>query len=434
MRLSPLPLPIRFAAIPRATAALLVAVITLVGCGKNDEDSTDAEVRLLNLAPESGALSLRFKDEDTQWQSNVAYKSTTGFKNLESGTNRVRISNNSGVILDASIGFTGQKKQTLVVFGGRNSLGMSVLGDDIGTSNSGKAKLRLVSYAVGLGTYDLYMTTNTEDYRTVEPKIRSTTGTTYEVDTGTYAIRLTSPNTKDVLFEVPARSFDDRKYYNLALYNEGSGELPNAFWYQQDTSNVPEFIPSTVSRIRAANSQSVLSNVNVNIGSTRVFTNIPFGGISSFSRATSGTRSVSFLDTAAGSTIATLNDAFDGGRDYSVFLAPTGSTGSAAFRVLDRLFPPSAGKTRVRLVNATTVSDLGLALSFSPVATAVAPRTASDYVDVNSGDGTPVTITQGSAATPIISLPGTDLTVGRTYTFMASGVPGNLVLTVRQDN
>jgi hypothetical protein len=45
-----------------------------------------------------------------------------------------------------------------------------------------------------------------------------------------------------------------------------------------------------------------------------------------------------------------------------------------------------------------------------------------------------VTITQGTAATPVLSLTGTDLTAGQTYTFVVGGVPGALVLTVRQDN
>jgi hypothetical protein len=417
--------------------AMLAAVFSaitmgglLTGCGKNDSKSEDAEVRVLHLAPESGTLSLRIEDEDTQWQSGVAFKAITSYKNIANGTKRVRVSNSSGVIVDTSIGFTGQKKQTMIVYGGSSSLGLATLQNDISTSSSGKAKLRLINFSVGLGSYDLYMTTNNEDYRSVEPKVRSTSGTVYEVDTGSYAIKLTSPGTKDVLFELPSRSFDDRKYYNLALYNEGSGELPNAFWVQQDSDTAPEFIASTVTRIRAANGQSAVTNVNINVGGTRVFTNIPFGGISSFARATSGTRTVSFIDSSNGDTVASINDSFEGGRDYSVFLAPN----AIAFRTLDRVFPPGSGKTRVRLVNATTIADLGLSLSFSPVTSGVLTRTASNYIEVTAGDGTPVTVTQGAASTPVVNLSGTDLSTGRTYSFVVGGVPGNITLTVRQDN
>ena len=414
-------------------AAALSAITmgsTLTGCGKNDSKSEDAEVRVLHLAPESGSLSIRIEDEETQWQSGVAFKATTGYKNIANGTKRVRVSASSGVIVDTSIGFTGQKKQTMIIYGGSSSLGLANLQNDISASSSGKSKLRLINFSVGLGSYDLYMTSNNEDYRTVEPKVRSTSGTTYEVDTGSYAIKLTSPGTKDVLFELPARSFDDRKYYNLALYNEGSGELPNAFWVQQDSDTAPEFITSTVTRIRAANGQSAVTNLNINIGGARVFTNIPFGGISSFARATSGTRNVSFIDSTNGNTVASIDDAFEGGRDYSVFLAPN----AVAFRTLDRVFPPGSGKSRVRLVNATTIADLGLSLSFSPITSSVLARTASNYVEVAAGDGTPATITQGAASTPVVNLSGTDLSSGRTYSFVVGGLPGNITLTVRQDN
>jgi Domain of unknown function (DUF4397) len=415
--------------------ALLFIATIVAGCGKNDEKNQDAEVRVLNLAPESGSLSIVIEDETTNWQSGIGYKTTTAFKNIGSGTKRVRISNSGGVIIDQNLSMLAQKKQLMVVFGGKSSLGVGFLNNDISSSASGKSKLRLSSFAVGLGSYDLYMTTSTENYLTVEPKLRGVSNTTYEIDVGTYAIRLTSPSTKDILFELPARSFEDRKYYNLALYNEGSAELPSAFWAQQDDDAAPQLLTSTVSRIRGINSQAAFPTVNVNIGSSRVFTNIPFGGISSFTRATSGTRSVSFSETTNGTTLSTINDSFDGGRDYSVFLSPNPAGGlPLAFRTLDRNFPPSAGKARVRLVNASSVADLGLALSFSATTTTVAPRAASDYVEINAGDGTPVTITQGIAATPVLTLAGTDLSAGRTYTFVVSGTGSGLGLTVRQDN
>lgn len=426
-----------FSTMRAAVAALALSAVAVVsGCGKNDEANTDGNIRVINVAPESGALSVRIDDNTGNLQSNVAYKATTGFATIANGTRRVRVSNAGGVILDASLAVQGQKKQMLVVFGGASSTGMTILYNDIPASANGKAKLRLVSYAVGLGSYDLYLTTGSEDYRTVEPKVRNVASTIYETDVGSYTIRLTSPGTKDVLFEMPARNFEDRKYYNLVLFNEGSAEVPSAFWVVQDDDAAPEQLASTVTRVRAVNSQAGIPTVNVNVGSTRVFTNIPFGGISSFTRTNSGTRAISFTDPATGNTIGTVTDSFTGGRDYSVFLAPSTTTGGAptAFRVLDRYFPPGAGKSRVRLVNASTAPDLALALSFTPVSPNIGTLAASEYFEVNAGTGTPVTITQGAAGTPVLTLSGTDLIATKTHTFVVSGVPGALNLAVRQDN
>jgi Domain of unknown function (DUF4397) len=414
------------------TAILFITAFTLAGCGKNSSN-TDGELRVLHLAPESGNLSVRVDDETSNWQSDIGFKQTTAFKSIGESSRRFRVSNSGGVILDSTFGVATSAKQMLVIYGGASSVGMTLLKNDISSSSSGKSKLRLISYGVGLGTFDLYMTTASEDYRSVEPKQRNTSGTTYEIDTGTYTVRLTSPNTKDILFEMPARSFDDRKYYNLVLYNEGSAELPNAFWLTQDDTNAPELLTSTVSRVRAINSQATFPTVSVNIGSTRVFTTIPFGGISSFARTASGNRVVSFAETTNGNTVGSVSSTLVGGRDYSAFLAPSGA-GAAAFIVLDRNFPPSSGKVRVRLVNASSAADLALALSFSPISPSIGVQQASNYFEVNAGDGTPVTITQGAANTPVLNLSGTDLSAGRTYTFVVSGVPGALGLAVRQDN
>jgi hypothetical protein len=428
--------PYRSSARAAFIAACCVALAAVAsGCGKSGETSSDAEIRVLNLAPESGTISVRLDEDDTQWQSNIGYKSTTAFKNYEAGSQRTRISTASSVVLDQTLAYSASKKQLLVVYGGASSLGMQIIYNDISSASSGKSKLRLINLAVGLGAYDLYMTTSSEDYRSVEPKVRNAASTTYEIDAGSYAVRLTSSGTKDTLFEMPARSFDDRKYYNLVLYNEGSGELPQAFYLTQDDDAGPSFLTSTVTRIRAGNAQATFPNLNVNIGSSRVFTNIPFAGLSSFTRTTSGTRTVAFQESINGTIVSSINEAFEGGRDYSVFLAPAVAGGEpTAFRLLDRTFPPSSGKARVRLVNASSVSDLSLALSFSPITPNVSVRAASDYFEVNAGDGTPVTITQGTAGTPVVSLSGTDLSTGRTYTVVVSGSAGALALTVRQDN
>ncbi len=420
-----------------ASCAFVVGVLlilaSLSGCGSN-ESVNNARLRVLNLALESGLLSVRVDDESGNWQSDIAYKTTTGLKELKDGSRRLRISNAGGVILDQTISALSQQKQLLVVYGGASSLGMALLNNDISSSSGNKTRVRLVNNAVGLGSYDLYITTASEDYRSVEAKAKSTTSVTYELDAGTYTIRLTSPNTKDVLFELPARALGSQKYYNLVLYNTGSGELPSALWLAQDDEAAPEFLVSTVARVRAANAQAGSAFINVSIDGNRIFTNVPFGGLSSYARTSSGAKVLAFTDTADVTKTYTLNDTFEGAADYSTFLAAGTGGLPSVFRIVDKLLPPSSGKVRVRLVNATSIADLSLALSFNSVTPVVASRAASNYVEVVGGDGTPVTITQGAAATPVISLAGVDLTAGRSYSIVVSGVTGTLQISSRQDN
>jgi hypothetical protein len=411
-----------------------VVAAGLAACGKN-EANDKSEMRVINLATESGTINVRVDDESDNWLSGIAYKTTTGFKTLTAGERRLRISNASGVILDQRVTTRLDEKHLLIVYGAASSLGVVLQNNDIGSSSSGKTRLRLASVAVGLGTHDLYVTTASEDYRTVEAKAKSVSSTTIELDASTYTIRLTAPNTRDIVFEMPARALESQKYYNLVLYNQGSGELPSAFWNIQKEDAAPELLTNPVSRVRAANAQSAIANVNVSIGDTRVFTNVPYGGVSSYARLTSGAKTVSYVDSTNTANTFSLNETFEGGRDYSTFLAPTAGGGApTVFRLLDTIFPPSSGKARVRLVNASTVEDLALALSFAAVTPTVATRNASNYVEVSGGDGTPVAITQGPAATPVISLPGVDLTNGNTYSIVVSGTATDLRVTSRQDN
>jgi Domain of unknown function (DUF4397) len=414
--------------------SILLLMVSLAGCGSN-ESVNNAQLRVMNLALESGSLSVRVDDESGNWQSDIAYKTTTGLKEISDGSRRLRISNAGGVILDQTVSALSQQKQLLVVYGGASSLGMALLNNDIPSSSGNKTRVRLVNNAVGLGSYDLYITTASEDFRSVEAKALSTNSVTYELDAGTYTIRLTSPNTKDVLFELPARALGSQKYYNLVLYNTGSGELPSAFWIAQDDDAAPEFLASTVARVRAANALAdSTAFINVSVDGTRIFTNVPFGGLSSYARTSSGAKAIAFTNTADPSKTYTLNDTFEGASDYSTFLSADASGAPSVFRIVDKLLPPSSGKVRVRLVNATSLADLSLALSFNSVTPVIASRTASNYIEVVGGDGTPVTITQGAAATPVISLAGVDLTAGRSYSIVVSGVAGTLQVSSRQDN
>ncbi len=419
----------------RIILSAMVCATLLAGCGKNPEVIDDANVRVLNLAPEAGAISLVIDEATTNWQSDIAYQTTTAYKTVAHGTRRVRVSNSGGVFLDTSLSMLMRQKQLLVVVGGKSTPAAVFINNDLATPPAGKARIRLISLAIGLATFDLYVTSPTEDYLLISPQASGVTSTIHEVNTGTYTVRLTAPGTKDVLFEIPARAYADRIAYNLAIYNEGSGEIPNAFLIAQADDGAPQLLTSTVSRVRAINSQAANPTVNVNVGSTRVFNNVTFGGVSTFVRTSSGTKAVAFSEALSGTPLSSINESFAGGRDYSVFLAPNPAGGlPIAFRTADRIFPAAVDKVRVRLVNASSVADLGLALSATAAIPAVALRSASAYVEVAAGTGIPVTVTQGAAATPVLSLAGINLTLTKTYTLVVSGVAGALNLTVSPDN
>ena len=224
---------------------------------------------------------------------------------------------------------------------------------------------------------------------------------------------------------MPARTLDNQQYYNLALFNEGSGELPSAFWVKQnDDTTAPEFIANPVSRVRAANSQSAAAITNVSVDGVRLFTNVTFGGVSNYAKTSSGPKTITYTDTANLANTYTLTDTFVGAGDYSAFLSTNPANGSiSVFRIADKLLPPTAGKVRLRLVNASTAQDISLSLNFGSILTPlVPPRTASNYIETIGGTGSNVTVSQGAAAVSLINTTA-DLLVGGSYSIIVSGTP-----------
>ncbi|MFN7221419.1 MAG: hypothetical protein ACK5UX_12370, partial [Burkholderiales bacterium] len=55
------------------------ALLGLSGCGKNSPANTDGQVRMINLAPEAGAINVVIDSATTPLLSSVAFKSTSGY-------------------------------------------------------------------------------------------------------------------------------------------------------------------------------------------------------------------------------------------------------------------------------------------------------------------------------------------------------------------
>ena len=352
---------------------------------------------------------------------------------IKSLSRRLRVSDTSGVILDQTLSLDADKKELILFYGGKSSLAIGLLKNDLVEPASGKSRVRISSNAVGLGSYDIYFSLSTEDYHNQEPKVSSATSTTLDVDKGTYTIRFTTPGSKEVLFQMPPRTLDEKGLYNLVTYNEGSSLLPNAFWYVQDSTDPPEFLTNAVSRIRVVNAAQNIQSANFTVvGGSRLFAGIPFSGVTSYAVVPSGQGSYVFTDAISGA-LYSFSATLSGGHDYTALLAPQDAGGQLLpIVVADKTLPPSAGKARVRVVNGSLYDGLALSLSYTQVTSPAGARATSDYVEVSSGTGTPVTISQGSAAVPILSTTQ-DLTSGYTYSFVLAGSNSVVKLTIGQD-
>ncbi len=432
-----------FTKLATAAAVAAIAAIGLSGCGKNSSQSTVSSVRILNIAPEAGAISISAfingATTATNFQSGIAYKATSGYTDITSGAQSFQISNAGGVITTTPTAFSlsvvSQQKQLLVVFGGATTTSAAFLNNDQSNVASTNARVRVANYMVGLGTFDVYVVGSAVDYNTVSPTIATGTGI-YDVAIGSYQVILTSPGTKDIVLRVPARQLDAQQVYNLGLFNAGSGELPSAFWLKQnDDTGTPEFINSTISRIRSVNSQSTVASTNVNVNGALLFTNVTYGTASNFEKTSSGAKTIVYSDAGnpPSTNTYTLNTTFDGATDYSTFLSINPADNSiSAFSISDKIFPPKGTNIRVRLVNATTIPNLALSIGNKPLTGLTATRAASAYFETTGGLGTTVSVSRDTAATAVIS-DTKDLTGGGSYSIIVSGTLANPAILTKLD-
>ena len=110
------------------------------------------------------------------------------------------------------------------------------------------------------------------------------------------------------------------------------------------------------------------------------------------------------------------------GKHYTVVILPGAKDKPAAIRVLsDDLVPPSEGKAKVRVVNASP--DAGKVAVFvggrtSALVKGVAVETASDYSEIDPVQGT-LEVRQDNAV--VASVPNTSIEPGTLYTVFLMG-------------
>ena len=422
----------------RIVALLLIASI-VTGCGNKGSGSSSTNVRFLNALVDGGAINVTVGSNNTSVVTGLPFEGITGYLQTDSGSQefKVSVSGGTSTVIDQTLNLSGDQLYTYVVYGTASAPLSTVLPDTVTTPNSGIFQLRVTNAAFGTAALDVYVTTPGAPLSSAVPNIsniqQNGTSGFASLTPGTLQIRLTLSNSKQVIYDSGALTFNNQASYELVAYTRGSSTLVNTALLNVDTGGAGAIVNSNVAQFKMIHAAPGTGAVNVFVDGNVALANIPYQGASSYGTVASGTHTVNIEAAATpGATIATAQPPFNGATDTSVVLTGTpGATGAVVLN--DNNLPGSAGRARVRFVNvAPGLGAVDVYVNFAPKALGLATNTASGYTEYVE-DTYAVNFDLAGTTNVVLSLPAVSLTAGRTYTIYLVGTPAALAGVVTAD-
>jgi Domain of unknown function (DUF4397) len=418
-------------------ALMIMAAALAGGCNKNGKNQNSADVRVLNAVVDAEALD--FLVDDDVKQSGVAVGSTTGYASFNSGgrTVKVRSAVNGTQLLEKAVNFPSGSEQTLVAYGRRATMGLLILLDDTSDPASGKFRVRAVGLSADSGPVDVYILNG--DISGVPAVLISavafTSVTDYaEVAEGDYRIVYTASGTKEVLFESPTSHWSAGTKNTLTVFPTAGGRLVSAAFLTPGSSGKGTFIPNTRARVKAVNAIPDSTTLTFFSGTTPLLSTVPFMGVSTYVTTTAASQSLRIeASNVPGTTVASRTQALGAGLDYT--LLAVNATAQASLTVLpDNNAFPSAGKARVRFVNALVgAGSVDVSVDFASQATGIAYNTASDYIEITAGTTYTVSFASAGGVNALASLTPVEFVSGAVHTVYLFGTGTSGTIKVARD-
>lgn len=179
-------------------------------------------------------------------------------------------------------------------------------------------------------------------------------------------------------------------------------------------------------RVRAVHAVSNVAGMDILLNSAVYRTNVAYKGSDGYKAAAVGAMAVRFRKTGAATDLRSANADIANGVDYTVI--GLGTEASPQILILtDNNAAPPAGKVRFRAIHAAAGAgavDIYVLANANELATAAPARAnlaasaASAYIDRDPGTYT-IIFTQAGSKTPLLTVPGLQLTAGRIRSIVA---------------
>jgi hypothetical protein len=416
------------------TCILLLCLLslTVASCSKSGGGSSGARIRVVNAIPNAPAISLTL-DTDSALVTGLQFQQLTQYLGTGSGSREFKVSANGGAsnVIDTTLNLNSGTDYTYIVFGPvAAATGLLIADSGLANPNSGNFSFRAANTAAGVGNIDVYLTPPGTDLNTTSPTVGNVAyGNLSGIATvakGTYEVRITAANTKDVIYDTGATAFADQAKAEVVAWTKGSSRLVNAALLQIDNTGTGQVNDNLLAEFKVTNASSVASPLNVAVDGNLVLSNIPYTGVSNYTAVGAGPHTFTVQATATpGADLLSLPATLDSATDTSLVLS--GPAGALLPLVLqDNNLPPPAARAHVRFVNTSPdFAALDVYVNFSKQVSGLATNSASGYIEL-TGDTTIGTIYEfdfntAGTVTPVLKLPNIPIIGNKVYTIYVVG-------------
>ena len=422
---------------------LLMISVALTGCGSKGGGSSNARIRVLNGIPDANAVSVTL--DTTVVVSGLGFERTTQYTGVDTGSREFKVSANGGAsnVIDTTLSISGSD-YTYIVYGPVSAaVGSLFVDSGFNKPNSGNFSVRFINAAAGVGNVDLYLTAPGVDINTTSATVPNVgyggASAFTTVPNGTYEIRVTAANTKQVVFDTGPQAFSDQQMYNIVALTRGSAQLVDVAVLNIDQNGTGSVKQNLLAEFKVVNASLVTSPLNVSVDGALTLSNVPYTGVSNYTITTAGSHTFTVQSTATpGANILTLVDTLNPASDQSLVL--TGTAGGLSALVLnDNNLPPAVGHARIRFVNSSAdFPSLDVYVNFAKQVSNLTRNSASGYVDVTAdtttGTAFEFDFNTAGTVTPVLKVPNVTIIGGHTYTVYVMGPAATPVAVTTKDD
>jgi len=420
-------------------ALLGVLAMALGSCGSGGGSSSGtAQMRVVNAIFQGGAATVTVGTGTAA--TALGFEGLTSYVSVPAGTQEIKVTlaGATSPNIDSTNALTGGANYSYILWGTGSTLGALLVPDGIPTLSTGQFGVRVTNAAFGTAGLDVYLTAPGASLDTASPNISnvlsSTTSGFAALTAGSFQVRFTLHNSKQVIYDAGTLAFASGSSYYFVAYTKGSGTLVNAALLKMDTAGSGSLSNSNNAQFKLIHAAPGTAPINAMVNGVVAFANVPYQGVTSYAAEASGTQTLTVeTATSPGAVIASAQPPFSPATDTSVVV--TGLPGAQTALLLnDNNVPSTAGSARVRFANvAPNLGAVDVLVNFATKVSALATNAASSYVEL-AEDTYTINFDLAGTTTAVLTLPSVAVTAGRTYTLYLVGTSGQLAGVLTRDD
>ena len=425
----------------RAARLALLAVVALcvASCGSGGSSGGGSTlIRVFNAVVDGGPITVTVGTQTAA--TALPFESLTPYRTVSGGSQELKVvpAGGGSPIIDTTVVLNGGTSYSYVLFGTASTPIALLIQDGVAALTTGQFGLRITNAAIGSTVLDAYVTAAGASLDGLSPNINNvalnTTSTFVALAAGTYQVRFTLHNSKQVIYDAGTLTFANGVSYALVAYSKASGTLVNAALLLMDTNGTGALANSTISEFKLVHAAPLTAAINARVNGTIAFANVPYQGITSYGTQGVGTQTVTIEAAATpGAVIASAQPPFGPATDTSIVV--TGLPGAQTALVLaDNNLPGTVGSARMRVVNvAPGLGAVDVLINFAKRVSALNTNAASSYIELVEDTYT-INFDLADTTTIVLNLQSVAVTAGRTYTLYLLGTPSQLAGVLTRDD